>query len=142
MSPHVLLFHFFFIISLIGAGHALLTRKHPNSALVWVAVCVSLPVLGVIAYVLFGINRVQRSATKLRAEFEQHSLQAGASYTDAQIHSCSLSELPEEIIELEKIGRALTGTFPLKGNSIEPLYNGRQAYPAMLDAIRSAQKSI
>ncbi|MCT4534129.1 cardiolipin synthase [Halodesulfovibrio sp.] len=142
MSPYVLLFNFFFILSLIGAGHALLTRKQPNSALVWVTVCLSLPVVGVLAYVVFGVNRVRRSATRLREEFEQQNAMGHLKPPDHRAHTCMLKELPAELIMLEKIGRALTGTFPLKGNSIQPLYNGKEAYPAMLEAIRSAKESV
>lgn len=120
----------------------MLTRKQPNSALVWVALCLSLPVVGVLAYVIFGVNRVRRSATRLREEFEQQKTTGYLKPPDHRAHTCLLKELPEELIMLEKIGRAMTGTFPLKGNSIRPLFNGKQAYPAMLDAIKSANESI
>lgn len=143
MSPYVLLFNFFFILSLLGAGHALLTRKQPTSALVWVALCLSLPVVGVLAYVLFGINRVRRSATKLREEFEQQNVMGRhLKPPDHRAHTCLLKELPEELVMLEKIGRAMTGTFPFKGNTIQPLFNGKQAYPDMLDAIKNARESV
>lgn len=142
MSPYVLLFNLFFILSLLGAGHALLTRKQPNSALVWVALCLSLPGIGVLAYVVFGVNRVRRSATRLREEFEQQNVTGYLKPPDHRAHTCLLKELPKELIMMEKIGRAVTGTFPLKGNSIQPLYNGQQVYPAMLDAIKSAKESV
>lgn len=142
MSPYVLLFNFFFILSLLGAGHALLTQKQPSSAIVWVAICLSLPLVGVLAYVLFGVNRVRRSATRLREEFEQQNAMGHLKPPDHRAHTCLLRELPEELKMLEKIGRALTGTFPLKGNSIHPLFNGREAYPAMLDAIKNAKESV
>ncbi|MEZ0574811.1 cardiolipin synthase [Halodesulfovibrio aestuarii] len=142
MSPYVLLFNFFFVLSLLGAGHALLTRKQPNSALVWVTLCLSLPVVGVLAYLIFGVNRVRRSATRLREEFEQKNVMGHLKPPDHRAHTCMLRELPEEIVMLEKIGRAMTGTFPLKGNSIQPLFNGQLAYPAMLDAIKNARESV
>ncbi|MCG8532506.1 MAG: cardiolipin synthase [Desulfovibrionales bacterium] len=142
MSAYVILFHLFVILGLLGAVHALLTRRHPNSALVWVAICVSLPGIGILAYLIFGVNRVRRSAERLRQEFEEQDNQPEPVATDAESHTCTVNEISEEFAELEKIGRSITGTLPLKGNSITPLYNGRQAYPAMLEAISNAKQSV
>ena len=38
------------ILSLMSAGHALLRKRDPRSAAGWIAVCLLLPVLGVLAY--------------------------------------------------------------------------------------------
>ena len=142
MTPYLLLFNFFFLLSIIGAGHALLTKKYPSSALIWVAVCLSFPVVGLLVYILFGVNRVKRSAKKLRKEFETLQGKTREAISSTLAHSCDLKELPDEFIELEKIGRALTGDLPLKGNEITPLYNGQQAFPIMKDAIKQAKQSV
>jgi len=52
-------------LSLVGvatAWHALLNKRDPRAALGWMAVAVALPLVGVLLYLLFGINRVRSRA--------------------------------------------------------------------------------
>ncbi|MCJ7594323.1 MAG: PLDc N-terminal domain-containing protein, partial [Desulfobacterales bacterium] len=53
------------ILSCVAAGHALLYKRNPSSALGWVAVCLLFPPTGALLYFLFGINRVRTRAKKL-----------------------------------------------------------------------------
>jgi hypothetical protein len=47
-----------------AAGHALLYKRDPRSALGWLVVCLLMPYLGPLIYVLFGINRIGQQANK------------------------------------------------------------------------------
>src|SRR5690606_4373283 len=73
-----------------------------------------LPFVGAALYYLFGINRVETRARMLRGAVSRKSAPA-----------------PSE------------GEFPLlDGNAVEPLHNGEEAYPSMLDAIRRAHRHV
>ena len=51
-----------FLLSLAGAGHALLYKRDSRSALVWISLNLSLPLLGPFLYWCLGINRISRRA--------------------------------------------------------------------------------
>ena len=53
-------------LQLLSALHALLRKREPRSALGWLAICIGLPIIGALIYFVFGINRVQTRAQKLR----------------------------------------------------------------------------
>ena len=91
-----------------------------------------LPALGVLAYILLGVNRVQRRAARLRRRAPRHHSSLSQLAGEPGTHFAPLARLVGEIV-----GRPL-----LPGNSVEPLLNGVEAYPAMLEAIGGAQRSI
>ena len=52
----------------IGASlHALLTKRDTRSTMAWVGLVWLSPGFGAAAYALFGVNRIRRKATRLRA---------------------------------------------------------------------------
>ena len=95
--------------------------------LLWV-----LPALGVALYILLGVNRVQRRAAKMRRGLLRHRTLTQLPPGEPGTHFAPLARLVTEVA-----GRPL-----VPGNSIEPLLNGAEAYPAMLQAIAAAQRSI
>lgn len=75
-------------LALGAVGHALLTKRDPRSATIWLLAILLLPLLGVILYLLFGINRyalfapdclhVPSLACDLGREVGAHHLDQGA----------------------------------------------------------------
>lgn len=126
--------------SLLVTGHAVLSKRDPGSAVTWVALAWLVPVLGVLLYLLFGINRLHRRVSALGRE--------RAEWSDLD-HACSRDTLREH---LEKRDRHLVSLCdvmnriavrPLvSGNHVTPLVDGDQAYPAMLEAIQGARESV
>src|SRR5438034_763089 len=49
-----------------AAGHAVIWKREPRSAALWLLVIILLPAAGPVLYALFGVNRVQRRAARLR----------------------------------------------------------------------------
>lgn len=119
------------IVALTGAGHALLRKRRPQSALGWIVVCLLIPVFGPLLYFLFGINRVRVRAQRLR-EFWRNS----------EEHEDAGDPVSEKFLGLCHISWAVTGQRLQDGNSVRLLENGEQAFPEMLDAINSARASI
>lgn len=129
------------VVSLYTAGHALLYKRDPRAALGWVAVCLVFPLAGALLYLFFGVNRVRTRARKLRRlalplEFyDERSDVAG----QAEVSHIAL---PPDFKPLARIGDAVTGNPLVAGNRIEPLHNGEEVYPAMLDAIEGSRRSL
>lgn len=122
-----------------AAGHALLHKSDSRSALGWVTICLLFPLAGPSFYILFGVNRVRRSASRMRREVQAMSvdnptLSPGTIINPATLH--------RSFRQLDSVGRNILGDLLIGGNCVEPLFNGDQAYPQMLTAINEAQESV
>jgi cardiolipin synthase len=129
-------------LALGAAGHALLRKSDSRSALGWVAVCLTFPLAGPILYILFGVNRVRRSASRMRQEVDALSETrppTTPSYPSAAVNPTVLHHAFQR---LERVGRNILDTQLVGGNCVEPLFNGDEAYPAMLRAMDEARHSI
>jgi len=135
---------FSIFLSLTTSGHALLNQRTPSAALGWVAVCLMFPFLGPILYFLFGINRVKTRARKLGDKRQSSPAFLGGyenAATIASVPSHGL-ELPRSYVQVARISDTVC-EFPLvAGNRIDPFHNGEAAYPAMLQSIDSATKTL
>ncbi|HEV7139303.1 MAG TPA: phospholipase D-like domain-containing protein [Steroidobacteraceae bacterium] len=118
------------LCAVFAAVHALLTKPDPRSALGWIVTCWLLPFAGTILYLLFGVNRVRTRARQLRAGL-------------ANVAGALDSRPPEDFAtQLTRIGDAVTQRPRLPGNDVLALENGENAFPLMLEAIRTARRSI
>jgi len=156
----------------LGAGavtvDAVLRRRHVSAVIGWIGLAWLAPVIGSVLYLLFGINRIQRSALALGLnaawDSEAGSARPAASSpqapTPVDTPAASPSsngkpgpvatgpakaqgrELPPRFAGLDRLSGRITGNPLLCGNRIEPLEDGDRAYPAMLAAIDAATRSI
>jgi len=130
------------LLSFAAAGHALLYKRDSRSALVWVSLCLTIPLIGPFFYWILGINRISRRARSwhesgrwLRQAEIYPQEDEGAFVTDLPAYAAHLSD----ILRLED--RIVT-THQREGNRIIALIGGEEAYPAMLVAIRHANETI
>jgi len=128
--------------ALAASGHAILYKRDPRSATLWILLIWLLPVAGPVLYLLLGINRVRRSAVALRADMIRHP--KGAQPTPDSFASDPVFSRPdmEHLRLLERLVDRVASRPLLPGNRVEPLVDGPQAYPAMIAAIDSAADSI
>jgi cardiolipin synthase len=126
--------------SLLSAGHALLTKRDPRAALGWIVTCLALPGFGALCYWLLGVNRIRTLARELQEQGQgMHWLNVDASPSSKDLQNFPESDTSQALI---KLSNSVTRRPLICGNAIKVLYNGEQTYPAMLDAIRSAEESI
>jgi len=133
---------FSIILSLAAAGHALLSKRDSRSALVWVSLSMTLPLIGPFCYWCLGINRISRRArswqesgrwlsrTEINPQEDQRPFEPHL--PDYAVHLSDLLILEEKIVTSRQRG----------GNQITALIGGEEAYPAMLNAIRRARETI
>ena len=126
---------FDFLAALLASAHALLHKRDTRAATLWIAFIWLLPLFGPILYLVLGVNRIRRRAVSL-----------GVHKTFSRPIPKNLGEPEHEGAEhLKMLARTVSRivTPPLTtGNKIQPLVNGDEAFPAMLAAIESAQKSV
>lgn len=115
-----------------AAIHALMNKEPVQSAIGWTAVIILSPFLGSILYFFFGVNRVSRRwrRLKLLGFREAHSF-----FTQEHLE-------PLQRDFDTRLGDEISPFSMVDGNRIEMLKGGAMAYPAMLEAIQNAKRSI
>jgi len=124
------------LAGLAAAWHALLHKRDPRAAFAWMLVALALPFLGVLLYLLFGINRAQRRARRLRVRQRWVPVQPATAVPDEDPGATG------PLADLARAGAAVSGARLWPGNALETFHGGDQVYPAMLAAIRSADTAI
>ncbi len=131
--------------------HCLKTRREATSALLWIFVSWSFPLIGPMFYLIIGINRVprkgwhkQRANRNFLAERQARENEALPMTYWRAVHE-SLATEPKGSLarELNGVMNNILQEYPLLGgNQIHPLVNGDEAFPQMLDAIGKARHHV
>jgi cardiolipin synthase len=128
--------------------HILLTKhEEPVSAVAWIMAIILSPVVGVLVYLLFGINRLHKMGRKIRlsadlfetavdkAEIRRFVREMEA-FTVKPTHNESTAEFQKTLDNI--FSKAIV----TDGNAIKLLEDGSMAYPEMYAAIEAAVHSI
>jgi cardiolipin synthase len=130
------------VLSVWASGHAVLRKRDSRAAFAWVGFIWLVPLGGAVLYFIFAVNRIRRKAILLRGDLDRyraHATEAGFLPEELNRH------LPGHTGHLHVLATVVGGVVErplLAGNRIEPLVNGDAAYPAMLEAIRQARRTI
>ncbi len=137
-----------FVLALVQFGgmggaaiHVILTKTDERAAAGWVGFVLLVPFVGWIVYLLFGVNRIQRRARELRGQ--KHDMLLLAPLPERS--EARAGEGVVRLLELEGLARFGQKILPEsfeQGNAIGVLLNGDEAYPAMIEAIERATRSI
>ena len=131
-----------FLIALVASGHAILNKSDTRAATAWVGLIWLVPFVGALLYVFLGINRIQRRAKVLRSGATPYSVPLyDAPRSPADLER-ELGADRARLVEHARVVENVTRWPLLVGNSVEPLVNGDQVYPAMLEAIRGAEETV
>jgi cardiolipin synthase len=130
------------LLSVLATGHAVLHKRDSRAAIAWVGVVWLVPLVGAVLYFIFGVNRIRHKAALLRRNLERYRAQAAQP-------ECLPEDLPRHLPEhgahLQMLARVVEGVVDrplLSGNQIDPLINGDEAFPAMLEAIQNAHQTV
>ncbi|MEI6305208.1 MAG: cardiolipin synthase [Deltaproteobacteria bacterium] len=129
-------------VSITAAGHAILHKRDSRSALGWMSLNLTLPLIGPFLYWFLGINRISRRARRWSESGRRIS---GAEIYPVDTEQEHYTVLPQEAFHLRDLrilADRVVKSRQRRGNCITPLIDGEAAYPAMLEAIDSAQESI
>lgn len=121
----------------VVTAHILLRKHDVRAAIGWIGLAWLSPIAGPALYYFFGINRVTRRAARLTP---------GVARRGPAVAAVSVAPdnppLPENILTIARVGDRVTDHPLARGNAISPFFSGDEAYPAMLDAIGAARRSI
>jgi cardiolipin synthase A/B len=125
----------------LSAFHALLHKRDSRAALAWIVVCFLFSGVGALFYWLLGVNRVKTRAREL--QLRGHWDDKNPELHHDSGHLLRAGHRSRKALEaLIPIAERVTRRPLMVGNRIRMFENGEEAYPAMLDAIRKAKKSI
>jgi cardiolipin synthase len=122
--------------------HAVLHKRDTRAVIGWVGLAWLAPYVGSIIYLFFGVNRIKRKAVSL--EFRRGwSTRHVITPTDTEIvRRDQVVERHPTLVGLSNLSHQLTSRPLLPGNTVTPLVDGDEAYPAMLEAIRAAERTV
>jgi len=132
------------VLAIVSSFHALISKRDPKSAIGWIAFCVLIPFGGPFLYYIFGINRVRTRAEKLqrRSDVSRGEIKMPTDTPDIDSAIKDDDRTTGKHAELVHLSDTITDRALVGGNHIEVLNNGEEAYPAMLDAIENARRSL
>jgi cardiolipin synthase len=120
----------YLLVAAAAAVHVLLHVRNSRAAFGWLGLIIVFPIAGALLYALFGINRVRRKALRISQEVEP---------------AAEINQVQEKSAQgalLSRPGYNVTGRKLVAGNQVTILYDGEQAFPAMLSAIDEANREV
>ena len=130
-----------FVAAVVASGHAVIYKREPRAAALWIVVIWLVPAAGPGLYVLLGVNRVRRRAFAMRGDMVHHRTIPHVMSVNSPSQETVTPE-PEQFRLFARLVERVSSRPLLPGNSLVPLVSGAEAYPAMLEAIESATESI
>ena len=120
------------LVALIVTLHVLVRKREVSSAVAWIGFAWFAPITGAIIYFMFGVNRVQRRARRLRPNDRRPGDRNAWPSPGGDDH----------LDPLERgVGR-ITARATLPNNTVQMFNDGDEGYPPMLEAIAAAQHSV
>lgn len=119
-----------------------LLRRHrePAARIAWIVVILSLPVLGIMAYLLLGETNVGRRRVERRTKL-RHSMPVFAEIPGANAALQAASE-HERHVALFKMGRSISGFAPVGGNRATLMADTTATIAAMVADIDAATDHV
>ncbi len=127
-----MVFYVGLVVALCVTIHVLLRKREVASSVGWIGLAWFAPITGAVTYFLFGINRVQRRARRLRPQDRRPAGRPIPASQDGDGH----------LDPLERSVARITARPVLPGNRMQTYNDGDEAYPPMLDAIAAAKHSV
>lgn len=135
--PHII-FVVTVVASVLAAVHAAMTKQDVRAAIGWVGIVIFSPLFGALLYFVAGINRIRRERVSQQIEEASHAEEDLDRYLVARVDVTS----GRQFSALKNVGDHVSRFGLVGGNQIRLLNGGDQTYPAMLQAIQGAKRSI
>lgn len=112
-------------------------HREPSSRMAWVLVIALAPVVGVVAYILFGeVNLGRKAVEQLRAAVAELPPAEGIAGPSAE------ADLAERHVPLFRVGQSVNHFLPVGGNRAELLPDSASAIASMVKDIDAARSSV
>jgi len=129
-----------YVLTLLLVPRVLLTKKRwPSSTVAWLMAIVTVPVVGGVLYLIFGIDRLKKRVSQRRIRREtMHRLRPvhgwSGWHTQEGFH--------ESLRRLVRVAEVVGETTPTFGNSIQLYHETPKAFAAIRQALEASSQSI
>ncbi|MFW6055525.1 MAG: phospholipase D-like domain-containing protein [Thermodesulfobacteriota bacterium] len=131
------------IAAMLGtAVHVIQCKQDVRAAAGWLGLVWFAPVLGMLLYWTFGINRIKRRARIIFSDSRPGQPQQPLRAIQPERLPYQLGPGWEGLSRLAGLSERITSQPLVAGNSFLPLVNGDRAYPVMIQAIQKARRSV
>ncbi|HET8772063.1 MAG TPA: phospholipase D-like domain-containing protein [Gemmatimonadaceae bacterium] len=127
-------------VDIVASMHVVIRKRDVRAAIGWVGLIWLVPGVGAVLYAMLGLNRIRRRATALHRDRRRLSLSTPSATSIARPGTAAA--IAPSMAPFARLAEALSARPLLSGNHVDVLNNGDEAYPAMLAAIDSAQRSV
>jgi cardiolipin synthase len=115
-------------------------HREPASRIAWVAVVLAVPLVGVLAYILFGeVNIGRRRVGRMRAV--ERGLPPPAPSAPADLANLC-AEIPDRCAHLFNVGHSISGFEPVAGNSARLTPDSNAAIASIVADIDAAKEHV
>ena len=115
-------------------------HREPASRIAWIVVIVAMPIIGIVAYLLFGEVNIGRSRVeRMREVLTQLPRVAevpGSDVNDVQ------AEVPEQYAHLFRVAQSINGFQPIGGNRAQLMEDSNATIEAMVADIDAASNHV
>ena len=130
------------IVAVGASAHVILTKRDPRASIGWVGLIWLTPIFGALLYFCLGVNRIQRKARLLRGGRQPIEPSPNQNACRQEILAQTFGPTGTHLLSLVTLGERIAKKPLVSGNEIVPLLDGDQAFPAMIEAIDGATKSV
>jgi cardiolipin synthase A/B len=114
--------------------------REPASRMAWILVVLLLPVLGIVAYLLFGeVNIGRRRVARMHSVIDSLPESTGDPATRLAAVSTTVPEIYQPLFN---VGHSISGFKPVSGNSARLLADSNAAIDAMVADIDAAKEQV
>jgi cardiolipin synthase len=124
----------------VASAHVVLHKRDVRAAIGWIGLIWLVPYGGAILYALFGINRIRRRASELRAQ--RPGVRAERPLPSRTDLGIVLPSCGRHLMQLARLIDRVTGASITAGNTIAVLGDGERAYATMLEAIDASERTL
>ena len=115
-------------------------HREPASRIAWIVVIIAVPVLGILAYILFGEtnigrHRVERAHAVL-SRLPDVAAAAGADATELQV------DVPQRYAHLFQVGKSINGFDPVGGNRAQLMQDSNASITSIVADIDAAKDHV
>ena len=115
-------------------------HREPASRIAWVVVVLALPLLGILAYLLFGETNIgRRRVERLRQSIARLPLWADAAAADVMPLQ---DDLPQRYLHLFQAGKAVNGFDPVGGNQAQLMPDSNASIDSIVADINAAKEHV
>ena len=130
------------LLAVVVSAHIVLTKDDVRAAIGWTGLVWLTPVVGSVLYGLFGINRIRRQAGMLRRGRALASGGTAEFFLPLTRDPLLPADAAPSLHAIATVVGRVTGLPLTGGNGVDPLVNGDEAYPAMIEAIDEAARRV